>query len=180
MYYLYAVVPLAPLVYLFLKWRAYRDDTAADPWLGAAVLLQYFWTLALHLVLFGLVLAVAGLIGDKMDGEVRPGLALLFTGVVALLAAFFALKLLPAIPSQGTGLAGVLRPQPAGLRPAGAGRPRRRLLRAVYWQGGRRPPAARRPGRIRRGRGLVPAAAHGANKAFSEGDEKGNFGRAGK
>ena len=41
-YYLYAVVPLAPLVYLFLKWRAYRDGAAADPWLGAAVLLQYF------------------------------------------------------------------------------------------------------------------------------------------
>jgi len=96
MYYLYAIVPLAPLVYLFIKWRAYRDGTGADPWLGAAVLLQYFWTLALHLALIGLALAVAGLIGSKMDGEVKPGLALLFTGVIALLAAFFALKRLPA------------------------------------------------------------------------------------
>ncbi len=100
MYYLYAVVPLAPLVYLFLKWRAYRDGTAADPWLGAAVLLQYFWTLALHLALIGLTLAVAGLIGNKMDGEVKPGLALLFTGVVTLLAAFFALKRLPAVAAS--------------------------------------------------------------------------------
>ncbi len=96
MYYLYAVVPLAPLVYLFIKWRAYRDGAAADPWLGAAVLLQYFWTLGLHLALIGLTLAGAGLIGNKMEGEAKPGLALLFTGVVALLAAFFALKRLPA------------------------------------------------------------------------------------
>ncbi|MCU0237185.1 MAG: hypothetical protein MUC72_08900 [Acidobacteria bacterium] len=95
MYYLYAVVPLAPLVYLFLKWRAYRDG-AADPWLGAAVLLQYFWTLGLQLALIGLTMVGAGLVGSKMEGEVRPGLALLFTGVIALLAAFFALKRLPA------------------------------------------------------------------------------------
>jgi hypothetical protein len=96
MYYLYAVVPLAPLAYVFIKWRAYRDGAASDPWLGAAVLLQYFWTLALHLAFFGLVLAVAGLIGGKMAEEVRPGLALLTTGMIALLAAFFALKRLPA------------------------------------------------------------------------------------
>ncbi len=98
MYYLYAVVPLAPLVYLLLKWRSYRDGAAADPWLGAVVLLQYFWTLALHLAFIGLILAVAGVIGNKMDGEVKPGLALLFTGGVALLAAFFALKGLPGSP----------------------------------------------------------------------------------
>jgi len=101
MYYLYAVVPLAPLVYLLLKWRSYRDGAAVDPWLGAAVLLQYFWTLALHLTLIGLTLAVAGLVGNRMDGEVKPGLALLFTGVVALLASFFALKRLPASPLRG-------------------------------------------------------------------------------
>jgi len=100
MYYLYAVVPLAPLVYLFLKWRAYRDG-ATDPWLGAAVLLQYFWTLGLHLALIGLTLSVSGLIGSKMDGEVKPGLALLFTGVIALLASFFALKRLPGSLLRG-------------------------------------------------------------------------------
>ncbi|HSQ35792.1 MAG TPA: hypothetical protein VLQ89_07365 [Candidatus Binatia bacterium] len=101
MYYLYAVVPLAPLVYFFLKWRAYRDGAAADPWLGAAVLLQYFWTLALHLALSGLTLAAAGLIANKMEGEVKPGLALLFTGMIALLAAFFAMKRLPPSPLRG-------------------------------------------------------------------------------
>ena len=101
MYYLYAVVPLAPLVYLFLKWRAYRDGAVADPWLGAAVLLQYFWTLALHLALFGLALSVSGLAGSKMAEEVKPGLALLFTGVVVLLAAFFALKRVPPSPLRG-------------------------------------------------------------------------------
>jgi len=101
MYYLYAIVPLAPLAYIFIKWRAYRDGAAADPWLGAAVLLQYFWTLALHLALFGLTLAIAGLVGGKMSEEVKPGLALLTTGVIALPAAFFALKRLPPSPLRG-------------------------------------------------------------------------------
>jgi hypothetical protein len=96
MYYLYAVVPLAPLAYLFLKWRAYRDQAAPDPWLGIAVLLQYFWTLALHLSLFGLALALAGLIKGEVAEMVRPGFGLLTAGVIALLAAYFALRRLPA------------------------------------------------------------------------------------
>jgi hypothetical protein len=101
MYYLYAVVPLAPLVYLFLKWRAYRDKAPEDPWLGIAVLLQYFWALGLHLALIGLTLAASGLIGSRTDQEAKPGLALLFTGMVALLAAFFALKRLPPSSLRG-------------------------------------------------------------------------------
>lgn len=98
MNYFAVVVLLAPLAYLFVKWRAYRDGNAADPWLGAAVLLQHFWTLGLQLALAGLALAVAGLIGGKMAGEAEPGLALLFAGMVSLLAAFFVLKRLPASP----------------------------------------------------------------------------------
>ena len=97
-YYLYAVVPLAPLVYLFIKWRAYRNGQATDPWLGAAVLLQYFWTLALHLALFGLCLALAGLLKGHGAEELNPGLGLLSAGVIALLATFFALSRIPGSP----------------------------------------------------------------------------------
>jgi hypothetical protein len=95
-YYVYVIVPLAPLVYLFIKWRAYRDGRASDPWLGAAVLLHYFWTLALHLSLFGLSLAVAGLIKKGPGaGELKPGLGLLSAGVIALLIAAFTLGRVP-------------------------------------------------------------------------------------
>jgi hypothetical protein len=97
-YYLYAVVPLAPLVYLFIKWRAFRNGYVTDPWLGAAVLLQYFWTLALHLALFGLSLALAGLIKGSHAEELNPGLGLLSAGVIALLAIFFALSRVPSSP----------------------------------------------------------------------------------
>jgi hypothetical protein len=97
-YYLYAVVPLPPLVYLFIKWRAYRDGCPSDPWLGAAVLLHYFWTLALHLALFGLSLALAGLIKGSNAGELKPGLGLLTAGVIALLASSFALSRVPRSP----------------------------------------------------------------------------------
>lgn len=98
-YYLYAVVPLAPLVYLFIKWRAQRNGQATDPWIGAAVLLQYFWTLALHLSLFGLSLALAGLIKGRNAEEINPGLGLLSAGVIALLASFFAQNRIPRSPS---------------------------------------------------------------------------------
>jgi hypothetical protein len=97
-YYLYAVVPLAPLVYLFIKWRAYRDGQPNDPWLGAAVLLHYFWTLSLHLALFGLCLSLAGLIKGPSAEELKPGLGLLSAGVIALLAAAFALGRVPRSP----------------------------------------------------------------------------------
>jgi hypothetical protein len=97
-YYLYAVVPLAPLVYLFIKWRAYRDGCPVDPWLGAAVLLHYFWTLSLHLALFGLSLALAGLLKSTSAEELNPGLGLLSAGVIALLATSFALSRVPRSP----------------------------------------------------------------------------------
>ena len=64
-YYLYVIVPLAPLVYLFIKWRDYRNGVVSDPWLGAAVILQYFWTLALQLALLGMTLTLAGLIKGR-------------------------------------------------------------------------------------------------------------------
>jgi uncharacterized oligopeptide transporter (OPT) family protein len=94
-YYLYAVVPLAPLIYLFIKWRAYRNCQQTDPWLGAVVLLYYFWTLALHLALFGLSLAMAGLITGSKSEELNPGLGLLSAGVIALVITFFALSRIP-------------------------------------------------------------------------------------
>ena len=99
-YYLYVVVPLAPLVYLFIKWRSYRNGQAGDPWLGAAVLLQYFWTLALQLALFGITLALAGLIKGRHAEELNPGLGLLTAGLIVLLATFFALKRLPGSPQR--------------------------------------------------------------------------------
>jgi multisubunit Na+/H+ antiporter MnhF subunit len=99
-YYLYAVVPLAPLVYLFIKWRAYRNGHPTDPWLGAVVLLHYFWTLALHLALFGLSLALAGLIKGPNSEELKLGLGLLSAGVIALLVTFFALSRVPSSPQR--------------------------------------------------------------------------------
>jgi multisubunit Na+/H+ antiporter MnhB subunit len=97
-YYLYAIVPLAPFVYLFVKWRAYRDGRAGDPWLGAVVLLHYFWTLALHLALFGLTFSCAGLLKGQRAEELKPGLGLLSAGVIALLAVVFVLARVPRSP----------------------------------------------------------------------------------
>jgi hypothetical protein len=62
------------------------------------VLLHYFWTLALHLALFGLCLALAGLIKGTHAEELKPGLGLLSAGVVALLATSFSLNRVPRSP----------------------------------------------------------------------------------
>jgi len=52
--YVYFVIPLAPGVYLFIKWRSYRDAAPPDPQLGIKVILYYFKVLAYHACLASL------------------------------------------------------------------------------------------------------------------------------
>ena len=164
LYYLYAIVPLAPLVYLFIKWRAYRNGRATDPWLGAAVLLHYFWTLALHLALFGLCLALSGLIqgGHGRGVQARPGPAQRRRDRPA--DRIFALSRVPSSP---------LRPQVwrvfnalnlllCGLL-ALIGLVAAAILLADGKMG-RRSLAAAGPGHFRGGLGLVPAPAAAQDK----------------
>ena len=64
-FYAYLVVPLAPIIYVFLKWRYYRDGAAPDPQLGMKVVLYYFKTLAYQ----GLLVSLAALFYGVLENE---------------------------------------------------------------------------------------------------------------
>lgn len=49
----YFFFPLAPAIYLVVRWRTYRESGPADPQLGLKTVLYYFRTMAYHLFLGG-------------------------------------------------------------------------------------------------------------------------------
>ncbi|MCP5049817.1 MAG: hypothetical protein GY940_21795 [bacterium] len=83
-FYIYIVIPLAPVIYIFIKWRSYRDGSPPDPQLGAKVVLYYFRTLGYHLVLVALVVTLYGFFMPMIPTGV--GFGLLVSGAVVFLA----------------------------------------------------------------------------------------------
>lgn len=79
-YYLYFVIPLAPMAYIFIKWRAYRDGSPQDSQLGVKVVLFYFRTLAYHVLLVSMTLIIFGLLKGGYNDEIKIGLGLLIGG----------------------------------------------------------------------------------------------------
>lgn len=80
---LYAFLWLFPVAYLILRWRAYREQSPADPHLGLKAALYYFKTLAYHVMLVGTFLLIFGLINEHVRGEMmRMGAGLLLGGAI--------------------------------------------------------------------------------------------------
>ena len=75
LFYVYFVIPLAPIVYIFIKWRSYRDNSPPDPQLGMKAVLYYFKTLAYHAVVASLAILFYGVLEDKSDA-IRVGLGI--------------------------------------------------------------------------------------------------------
>jgi hypothetical protein len=65
--YVYFVVPLAPIVYILIKWRSYRDNSPQDPQLGMKVVLYYFKTLAYQAVLASLAILFYSVLRSESD-----------------------------------------------------------------------------------------------------------------
>lgn len=74
-FYVYTIIPLAPIVYIFIKWRSYRGEAPPDPQLGTKTVLYYFKTLAYHGGLVALVFICNGLIG-MIISELLMGMGL--------------------------------------------------------------------------------------------------------
>jgi len=104
MMFLYGIIPLAPAVYLFLKWRSYRDEEPGDPSLGMKVILSYFRLIALHVLLLGLVLTIYGALQGRYGNEMRSGLGLILGGGV-----LYVLQLLVRTRTSLTGVSQVER-----------------------------------------------------------------------
>lgn len=74
-FYVYFVVPLAPIVYIFIKWRSYRDNSPPDPQLGMKAVLYYFKTLAYHAVIASLAILFYGVLRNESNAiEVGLGI----------------------------------------------------------------------------------------------------------
>lgn len=78
----YILIPLAPIAYVFIKWRAARNGEPHDRDLGLKVVLYYFQTLGYHLILLGVVLLGVGLLKGRLNDEAKTGLALILSGAV--------------------------------------------------------------------------------------------------
>ena len=80
MYLFYFIIPLAPIAYIFLKWRAYRDNSPPDPQLGIKVVLFYFKTLAYQAILVAVTLIIFGILKGGYKDELRTGFGILVGG----------------------------------------------------------------------------------------------------
>lgn len=79
--YLYFVIPLAPIIYIFIKWRSYRDAASPDSQLGIKVILYYFKTISYHVFLASLVIILFALIKSK-NNLIEVGLGLLISSTI--------------------------------------------------------------------------------------------------
>ncbi|UCH92501.1 MAG: hypothetical protein JSV88_19695 [Candidatus Aminicenantes bacterium] len=92
-FYVYLVIPLAPIIYIFLKWRSYRDNSPPDPQLGMKVVLYYFKTLAYHACLASLAAILYGVLKSGSD-LIKGGLGILVScGILYVVHGFLILKL---------------------------------------------------------------------------------------
>ena len=80
MYVIYFIIPLAPLIYWFLKWRSYRDQMQPDPDLGKKVVVYYFKTLGYQIALLGITMMIFGLLSRRGDEQLKAGLGFLIGG----------------------------------------------------------------------------------------------------
>jgi hypothetical protein len=83
----YALLWTIPLVYVVLRWRAYRDGGPADPQLGLKVLLHAFQSYGLFTALIGIGCILYALLPPASNDQVlRIGLPLLIIGGVVFFA----------------------------------------------------------------------------------------------
>ena len=80
LYLFYFIIPLGPIAYIFLKWRAYRDNSPPDPQLGIKVFLFYFKTLAYQAILVAITLIIFGILKGGYKDEMRTGFGILVGG----------------------------------------------------------------------------------------------------
>lgn len=82
MMYLYVLVPLAPAIYVFVRWRGYKESRPQDPQLGLKVLLYYFKVLGYHVFLVGGTILAAGILSSRSKNMAQRGVGPLIGGAV--------------------------------------------------------------------------------------------------
>lgn len=91
-YFLYILIPLGPLVYIFIKWRSNRESEPVDPNLGIKVITYYFKTIGYHVSLIGLSLIIINLIKGDFGHSGRTGIGIFLCGGLVYLVHFLILQ----------------------------------------------------------------------------------------
>jgi len=78
-YFLYILIPLGPIIYLFVRWRS-NQGVAVDPNLGVKVMVCYFKTLGYHLILIGVSVVMIDLIKNGYTANAKTGTAITIIG----------------------------------------------------------------------------------------------------
>ena len=89
--YVYWLVPLAPIVYIFIKWRMYRDNAPADPQLGMKSVLYYFKTLAYQACLASLAALFYGILKSQED-FIKIGLGIFVSSAILYIVQFLLIQ----------------------------------------------------------------------------------------
>lgn len=91
-YFLYILIPLGPLIYVFIKWWSNRESKPVDPNLGIKVITQYFKTLGYHIFLIGLSLIIMELLKGDFNGSGRTGVGIMICGGLVYLVHLLILR----------------------------------------------------------------------------------------
>lgn len=79
-YFLYVLIPLGPLVYIFIKWWSNRELKPADPNLGIKVIVFYFKTIGYHISLIGFSLILHDIFKGGSKSSIKVGVGILICG----------------------------------------------------------------------------------------------------
>lgn len=90
--FLYILIPLGPLIYIFIKWWSNRESKPVDPNLGIKVIIHYFKTLGYHISLIGLSLLLINLIKGDFDSGGRIGVGIMIGGGLVYLVHLLILR----------------------------------------------------------------------------------------
>lgn len=91
-YFLYILIPLGPLVYIFIKWWSNKEAKPVDPNLGIKVITYYFKTIGYQISMIGISLMIANLIKGNIDSSGRTGAGILICGGLVYLIHLLIIK----------------------------------------------------------------------------------------
>jgi len=81
-YFLYVLIPLGPLVYIFIKWWSNKESKPVDPNLGIKVITYYFKTIGYHIFLIGFSLILHDILKGGSKNSFSIGFGILICGSI--------------------------------------------------------------------------------------------------
>lgn len=91
-YLIYILIPLGPLIYIFIRWLSSRESGSVDPNLGIKVITYYFKTIGYHIALIGFSLILHYIFKSGSKSSIRIGIGILICGGLVYLIHFLIIQ----------------------------------------------------------------------------------------